>query len=257
LIFLSALVFLPSQVVGAMGVMMILLHNLLDGINPEVLGPLRPLWSILHQREVIELSAQCRFLVVYPLIPWIGVAAAGFGFGEILKLQPNRRQTVMIVLGLIMIAAFFVLRAIDVFGDPLKWSMRPTAMQTCYSFLNCQKNPASLLYLLMTLGPMLLLMAVLERPVLPALISQVLTTFGRVPFFFFVTHLYLIRVVALVAAAIRPLLSGFESQMPQLDFDLPIVYFWFGVVLLIMYFPCRWFAAVKARHRDVWWLGYL
>jgi uncharacterized membrane protein len=160
------------------------------------------------------------------------------------------------VLGLILVAAFVLLRTIDVYGDPLKWSVKPSVLQTCFSYFNCQKNPASLLYLLMTLGLMLILLSLLERPILPAAISRFLMTFGRVPFFFFVTHLYLIQVVAFVAAAVRPFLSGIQPRT-ETTFDLPIVYFWFIVVVTIMYFPCRWFAGIKARHKGVWWLSYL
>jgi uncharacterized membrane protein len=262
LVFLSALVFLPSRVVGAIGLVMILAHNLLDGIKPEIFGPLRPLWLILHERGFIELTAQSRFLVVYPLIPWIGVAAAGFGFGEIMSWKPKHRQTVMIVLGLIMIAAFVLLRTFDVYGDPLKWSVKPSTLRTCFSFFNCQKNPPSLLYLLMTLGPMLILLSMLECPFLPAPISRFLIAFGRVPLFFFTTHLYLIQVVAFVAAAVRQFLSAYLhlpgiKEPTDVSFDLPFVYFWFIVVIFIMYFPCRWFAGIKARHRNVWWLSYL
>jgi uncharacterized membrane protein len=262
LVFLSALVFMPSRVIGAIGVVMIVTHNLLDGIKPEIFGPLRPLWLILHEPGVIELTAQSNFRVVYPLIPWVGVAAAGFGFGEIMTWKPERRQTVMITLGLIMTATFFLLRSFDVYGDPLKWTVKPGALQTCFSYFNCQKNPVSLLFLLMTLGPMLIVLSLLERPFLPAPLSQFLITFGRVPFFFFVTHLYLIQAVAFVAAAVRQLLTTY-LHLPAINaptavyFDLPIVYFWWIVVLVIMYFPCRWFARIKARHRDVWWLSYL
>jgi uncharacterized membrane protein len=261
-VFLAALVFLPSRLVAAIGVLMILSHNLLDGIDPEIFGPLRPFWLILHEPGIIELTAQSRFRVVYPLIPWIGVAAAGFGFGEIMSLEPKRRRTIMIALGLILIAAFALLRAFDAYGDPLKWSLRPTALRTCFAFFNCQKNPPSLLYLLMTLGPMMILLSLLERPILPAPISRFVITFGRVPLFFFVTHLYLIQALASVAAAVRQVLSAYLHlpgiKVPgDVNFDLPFAYFWFVVVLMIMYFPCRWFAGIKARHKDVWWLGYL
>jgi uncharacterized membrane protein len=262
LVFLSALVFLPSRVIGTIGVVMILAHNLLDGIKPEVFGPLRPLWLILHDRGIIELTAQSRLLVAYPLIPWVGVAAAGFGFGEVMTLGPKRRQTVMFVLGLILVAAFVLLRTFDFYGDPLKWSAKATALRTCFSFFNCQKYPASLLFLLMTIGPMLILLSWLEDPLLPAPIARFVITFGRVPLFFFATHLYVIQVVAVVAAAVRPYLTAYLhlpgiKEPGAVDFDLPIVYFWFIVVMIIMYFPCRWFAGIKARHRDVWWLGYL
>ena len=262
LVFLSVLVFLPSRIVGAIGVVMILFHNLLDGIRPEIFGPLRPLWLILHERGMIVLTARSNFLVIYPLIPWVGVAAAGFGFGELTKWKPARRQNVMIVLGLCLFAVFVILRTIDVYGDPLKWSLKTSALRTGFSFFNCQKNPPSLLFLLMTLGPMLMLLALLERPLLPVPISRILITFGRVPLFFFATHLYLIQVVAFVAAAARHFLAG-GVELPagkapaEVTANLPTVYFWFVVVLVIMYFPCRWFAGIKARHRDVWWLSYL
>ena len=203
------LVFLPSRSVGAIGVVMILAHNLLDGINSDSFGALRPLWLILHEKGVIALTAGCNFRIVYPLIPWIGVAAAGFGFGEIMPASPRRRQTVLISLGLFMTALFFLLQAFDFYGDPLKWSPKPTALRTCFSFFNCEKNPPSLLFLLMTLGPMFILLAWLEHRFLPAFVSRFLITFGRVPLFFFLTHLYLIRLVAVVAAGVRAFLPAF------------------------------------------------
>jgi uncharacterized membrane protein len=262
LVFVSALVFLPSRFVGAIGVVMIMAHNVCDGIQPEIFGPFRPLWLILHQRGVIELTSQIKLMVVYPLIPWVGVAAAGFGFGEIMTINPRRRQTVMIALGLIMTAAFFLLRTFDFYGDPLKWSSQSSTLKTSFSFFNCQKNPASLLFLLMTLGPMFILLALLERRFLPALISRFLITFGRVPLFFFVTHLYVIRLFAFVAAAARGLLPAYlfgpgVQAPPGFNLELPWVYLWFVVVMIVMYFPCRWFAGIKARHKNTWWLSYL
>ena len=211
---------------------------------------------------MIELTAQIRLRTIYPLIPWVGVAAAGFGFGEIMTMTPKRRQRVMIALGLSMTAAFFLLRTFDFYGDPLKWSSKSSALRTCFSFFNCQKNPASLLFLLMTTGPMLILLSLLEHRFLPAPVARFLITFGRVPFFFFVTHLYVIRLLAVVAAAARDFLPAFLSvpgvtESPGVNLDLPLVYFWFVVVLFIMYFPCRWFGGIKAKHKDSWWLSYL
>ena len=262
LVFVSALVFLPSRWVGAIGVVMILAHNLFDGIKPEIFGPFRPLWLILHERGVIELTAESKLRVIYPLIPWVGVAAAGFGFGEIMTMKPKRRQTVMIALGLIMTAAFFLLRTFDFYGDPLKWTSKSSTLGTCFSFFNCQKNPASLLFLLITLGPMLILLSLLENRFLPAPITRFLITFGRVPLFFFLTHLYVIKLLATVAAAARQFLPAFlavpgVTASPGVSLDLPYVYLWFVVVMVVMYFPCRWFARVKARHKNTWWLSYL
>jgi uncharacterized membrane protein len=262
LIFLSAIVFLPTRVVGGIGVLMILTHNLLDGVNAEMFGSLRPLWMILHERGPITLSDRSVLIVGYPLIPWLGVAAAGFGFGEIVKLDTKRRRAIMISLGLAMTAAFFLLRALDVYGDPLKWSHKASTLWTCFSFLNCLKYPPSLLFLLMTLGPMIALLAILDRNILPALISRFLLTFGRVPLFFFVAQWYVLNPLAIVVAVARGYSPGSvymppTTAPPGVKFDLPMVYFWFVVALIILYFPCRWFAGVKARHKDVWWLSYL
>lgn len=203
LVFLSAIVFFPARVVGAIGVVLIVAHNLLDGIKPEIFGPLRPLWLILHQPGEISLTAQSRLLVAYPLIPWVGVAAAGFGFGEIVTMETKRRRTIMITLGLAMTAAFFLLRTIDFYGDPLKWAPRASALRTGFSFFNCQKYPPSLLFLLMTLGPMIVLLSLLERDVIPAPISRFLITLGRVPLFYFVAQWYVIKALAIVVAAAR------------------------------------------------------
>jgi uncharacterized membrane protein len=262
LIFLSAIVFLPSRVIGAIGVVMILTHNLFDGVKAEMFGSLRPLWLILHERGPISLSDKVVLQIAYPLIPWVGVAAAGFGFGEIVKMDTKRRRAIMISLGLAMTAAFFLLRALDFYGDPLKWSHKASALRTCFSFLNCLKYPPSLLFLLMTLGPMIALLAILDRNILPAPISRFLITFGRVPLLFFVAQWYVLNSLAIVVAVARGY-SPAVVYMPEVNappgakFDLPMVYFWFVVALVILYFPCRWFAGVKARHKDVWWLSYL
>ena len=177
-------------------------------------------------------------------------------------METKRRRTLMLALGLSLTAAFFLLRTIDVYGDPLKWSPRASALRTCFSYFNCQKYPPSLLFLLMTLGPTIALLPLLERDVIPAPISRFLITLGRVPLFYFVAQWYVIKVLAMVVAAARGFspdylyVSGVPAP-PGVKFELPMVYFWFFVVLVILYFPCRWFAGVKARHKDVWWLSYL
>jgi uncharacterized membrane protein len=262
LVFLSALVFLPAGVVGLVGVVMILTHNLLDGINPDSFGPLRPLWLILHQQGMIQLTPDSKLLVAYPLIPWIGVAAAGFGFGKIVTMETQARRRLMVTLGLAMTAAFFVLRAVDVYGDPLKWSVKTSALRTGFSFFNCQKYPPSLLFLLMTLGPMIAVLPALERGVVPAPIARFLATLGRVPLFFFVAQWYVIKTLAIIVAAARGFSPSYlyvpgVPEPPGVKFDLPMVYLWFVVVLIILYFPCRWFAALKDRNKNVWWLSYL
>ena len=212
---------------------------------------------------MIELTAKIVLQVAYPLIPWVGVAAAGFGFGEIVKMETKRRDT-------FMISARpghdrRVLPAADASTSTATHSNGATkaaALRTCFSFFNCQKYPPSLLFLLMTLGPMVVLLAMLEHNIFPAPISRFLITFGRVPLFFFVMQWYVIKPWR--SSSQRPVgispasfICRASQWHPGVKFDLPMVYFWFVVVLVILYFPCRWFAGVKARHKDVWWLSYL
>jgi uncharacterized membrane protein len=259
---LGALVFLPTWAVAAFGVVMIAGHNLLDEIDPAVFGPLTPLWETLHRKEMhhddLKLFGDTiTFGTQYPLIPWIGVMAAGYGFGPVLLCEPASRQRWLVGLGTGLCVAFVAVRALNVYGDPDLWSPQQDATFTVLSFLNCHKYPPSLCYLLMTLGPALLLLAFFEWA--PHGPGRPLLIFGRVPMFFYLIHIPLIH--GLMAAAAyatygRPVLPAlFEGKLSP-DGYLPGVYcIWLGI-LLLLYFPCRWFAGVKARRRD-WWLSYI
>src|SRR5580692_3164149 len=148
MIVLSALVHLPASVVTAFGVVMIATHNLLDSIDSS-----NPLWSILDSPNVIVNHPGRIVRVVYVLIPWVGVTAAGYGLGQIYSWPSARRKAFLLPLGAGLSATFVVLRGINVYGDPLRWSTQKSAAFTALSFLNTTKYPPSLLYLLMTLGP--------------------------------------------------------------------------------------------------------
>ena len=178
---------------------MVVLHNTLDGIRPEQFGGAHWLWRLLHVRG--PLYPEGSFRVAYPLIPWIGVMGTGYCFGRILDLEPDRRVRLLLGLGLGVTAAFVVLRWSNLYGDPFPWTVQPSMTLTIASFLNCEKYPPSLLYLLMTLGPMLLMLAAFEkvraRPWNPLLV------FGRVPLFYYLLHLPLLHAVALVFAQWR------------------------------------------------------
>jgi uncharacterized membrane protein len=260
MVVLSALVFLPPWGVGAFGIVMIATHNLLDGIAVKSLlaapgawgdaGLGDWLWSILHVQNPP---------VIYPLIPWIGVMAAGYAFAELIRHDPLKRRRELLQLGTALTAAFVVLRAVNRYGDPHPWSMQASGLFTFLSFLNTTKYPPSLLFLLMTLGPAIAALALFEQVRGP--IARFFITFGRVPFLFYVVHLYLIHALVLVAAAwrgddIRSFLTFFRRFPPVSGYSLGVAYFvWIGVVLAL-YPLCRWFAGVKARRREVW-LSYL
>jgi uncharacterized membrane protein len=262
---LAALVHLPLPAVAATGLAMIALHNLADRVTPAAFGALAPLWTVLHGQGVVLNAAQHIVFVAYPLIPWIGVTAAGYSLGAAFEWTPERRRRLLMRLGTTMCAAFVLLRAVNVYGDPSRWSGQASPAHTLLSFLNTTKYPPSLLFLLMTLGPALLFLAWVDRA--RPRVFDTAFVFGKVPLFYFLLHLPLIHLLAVVVCYARYGTAHWMFESARLDqypftrppgwgFSLPIVYLiWIGVVAAL--FPlCRWFAAVKHRRSD-WWLSYL
>jgi uncharacterized membrane protein len=261
---LSGLVFLPLPVITAFGVSLILFHNLFDTLRPESFGAWRWLWMVLHQPGILEPLPGIHFIVLYPLVPWIGVMAAGYGFGQLLVLEPDRRRLFLRWMGAGLSLAFLILRAWNQYGDARPWSSQSNGLLTALSFLNCAKYPPSLQFLLMTLGPAILFLSWAERPLNAA--GRWLVSFGRVPFFYYLLHLFLIHAVAVLFAAIRHGTVAFLFQTSLTDFPanpptgygygLPIVYLVWTAIILILAPACRWFANLKARRREPW-LSYL
>jgi len=265
---LAALVHLPLQAVAAIGVGMVALHNTLDGVMNQSLW-----WMVLHRAGFTMPGGSAPLVwVQYPLIPWIGVMAAGYAFGALYELDPHRRVRIVARLGLALTAAFIVIRAINVYGDPSRWSVQPTVLFTVFSFINTTKYPPSLLYLLMTLGPALVALALFEargegqageaRQAAGA--RGALVTFGRVPLFFYLWQWVLAHTAAIVATAVAGRSFAYLLLMPPAIFNVPwgngfrlwVVYLCWACIIAIEYPLCRWFAGVKRRRRD-WWLSYL
>jgi uncharacterized membrane protein len=256
MIALSGLVFLPSWAVAVFGLAMIAGHNLLDGVRPEDLGRWGPLWVVLHQPGRVQLGPGISYFALYPMVPWIGVMAAGFAFGPILGLEPSRRRRVLLMLGTGLTSAFVLLRWANMYGDPQPWAAQQTPLFTLLSFLNCEKYPPSLLYLLMTLGPAIAALGLFDRGLGP--VGRPLRTIGRVPLFFYllqwpVAHLMAIAVAMIVGQPWRWLLRSGPFGGPEgYGHGLPFVYIMWVVALLILYPPCAWFADLKRRRRDAW-----
>jgi uncharacterized membrane protein len=269
MILLSGLVFLPTTAVTIFGVAMIACHNLFDGVRAADWGRFDWLWKILHTGEVFELRPGYTFWPFYPLIPWIGVMAAGYGLGAIMLLDPHRRRRELLTLGLALILLFVALRWSNLYGDKSAmgeglagpWSVQSDWRFTLLSFINCQKYPPSLLFLLMTLGPALVALAVFDWPTGP--VGRVFVTFGRVPLFFYLIHWYVIKGLALGLAYLHYGRADWlygdpppNSTPSDWGYDLWLVYvIWVGVVLFLYPF-CGWFAEVKRRSRAAW-LSYL
>jgi uncharacterized membrane protein len=261
MVVLSALIFLPVRVIGALGVLTIVSHNLLDGVLVNHPPWLRAVWSLLHVGEPIDLGSGVRFGVSYPLVPWVGVMALGYAFGGVMRLDCNSRRRWLIGLGVGMTLTFLALRALNRYGDPHPWTPQGGTVFTFLSFLRCEKYPPSLLYLLMTLGPMLVALGVLDGGDGP--LSRPLMVFGRVPLFFYLLHLPLIHALAVVFACGLYGRADWLFRNPPYPglpdgygYPLPVVYLVWAVVVIALYPACRWFAAVKARHRGGW-LSYL
>jgi uncharacterized membrane protein len=261
MVFLSGLIFFPRWALSVVSIGMIGLHNAFDGVQADTPGALGWIWQILHVQSPIVYSPNAIFFVAYPLIPWIGVMAAGYLFGSLLQREESARRKTLYRLGFGLIAGFVVLRALNIYGDPHPWSVQGSTVHTILSFLDTHKYPPSLLYLMMTLGPAIAVLPLLER--WRNGFASFLTVFGRVPLFYYVLHLYLIHLCAIAAAIVVGINPAFlfsntfpgRWQVPY-GFGLPTVYLvWIGVVL-VLYFPCRWFADLKRRRRDVW-LSYL
>jgi uncharacterized membrane protein len=279
MVLMAGLVKLPLKLIGVIGLLIIGCHNLLDPhlgeLGPVLAGSsLSGLWKILYLSFFagpVSLGENGpNLIVLYSIIPWIGVMAAGYSFGKVLTLDPSRRNRASLILGLGATALFVLLRGFNLYGDPRPWSSAAQGfnggapMPPLLSFLNTTKYPASLLFLLMTLGPTISLIPLLDgaRNVLARWVS----VFGRVPFFFYVLHIPLIHALALVVSWIR---SGevspwlFENHPmgnpPPPDgytWSLPLLYSVWAVTIVVLYFACRWFSGIKARRKE-WWLGYL
>ena len=264
---MAALVYVPMRWLAALSVAAILLHNCLDGIRAQQFGPAAWAWNLLHQPGVIPVSGKL-VLVTYTFLPWTAVMAAGFCFGRVFQLEPNARRRVMLRLGLAMTTAFVALRALNHYGDPVPWTHQKSALFTVLSFLNCTKYPGSLDFLLMTLGPALLVLAWFERREFRP--ANPLVVFGRVPMFYFILHFYLIHILAVLFAWLRygssatrfvfnplPSMGGPAKLFPSpFGYSLWTTYGVWLLVLVLLYPVCRWFANVKSRRRD-WWLSYL
>lgn len=283
MVVLSLLVWLPVRAIAAFGVSLIALHNLTDRLTPAQFGSVGWLWKVLHYPDFIwVIPEKFPIVIAYPLIPWMGVMAAGYAFGAVVKMPPEVRQRAMFFVGACATLLFVVLRGGNFYGNapilehspPIQmlrsngpWQVQASAVMTIASFLNVQKYPPALDYLLMTLGPGLMVLGALDRRAVGKALGPVMRfflVFGRVPMFFYVSHIYVAHLFAALVAWIchQPaawLLHGamFLNNVPAgYGHGLAFVYLMWCIVIAVLYLPCRWFAGVKSRRRD-WWLSYL
>jgi uncharacterized membrane protein len=259
MIALAGLIALPRPLIAAAAVALVASHNLLDRVSPASLGAWSGLFRMLHVQGFVELPGGLQLMVLYPVLPWIGVMALGYALGPLLLAPDEIRHRTLVRMGGALLLGFLLLRAWNGYGDPAGWTIYPDEGRTVLSFLDTTEYPPSLLFLLMTLGPALLVLSVAER--WRGVAGDVLVVLGRVPLFYYVLHLALIHALALVIGT----LAGFEPEAfltawPSLPagwgYGLPMVFALWAAVVLALYPACRWFAGLKAT-RPERWLRYL
>ena len=266
MIVLAGLIHLPKKLILVFCIILVAGHNFLDGVH--VTGNTFPAfgWSILHEQQFFTWHSEM-LLVGYPVIPWIGVMPLGYLLGEWYAsgYDAEKRKKNLLMLGIGAIVVFVVLRYSNLYGDPGKWASQKNPFFTFLSFLNVTKYPPSLLYILVTLGPALLFLAFTEK--LNGAVVKVVSVYGRVPMFYYLIHIYVIHLVALVASAITPgqdwsiwLLKEpiwFTKDLRGYGFSLPVAYLFWITIVVALYPLCKWYDRYKQEHKEKWWLSYL
>ena len=258
MILMAALVHLPRAVVATIAVLLIAGHNLFDGVQPAAFGSLGWVWNVLH---VPGFVIPGKLLVAYPLIPWVAVMALGYTLARCYEWSADRRRGLFISIGLIAIGLFIALRFSNGYGNPDPWTPQRSAALTVASFLNVRKYPPSLDFVLMTLGPILVALALTEGA--RGRFARWLSVYGRVPLFFYVTHIFAAHLAGVLLALIQggrlmriPVITDPASLPDWFGVGLPGVYLAWAMVVVALYFPCRAVARLKDRRR-AWWLQYL
>lgn len=253
MISLAALLHLPRPAQFALGLAIVCLHNLLDPIKLTPESPWYTVWTMIHQRSMIDIGGGIMAKTTYPVLPWIGVILLGYACGPLFARGSDAAQRIrrLVLLGSAMIVGFVAIRYLNFYGDK-PWFHGETPLRTVMSFLALTKYPPSLLFLMPTIGTGCLLLALFEKyedsQAMPAL-----ALFGGAPMFFYIVHLYVLKLIYNVALAIYGPVKG---KVFGVD-NLSTVWLWVAILIPVLYFPTRWFAGVKQRRRDIWWLKYL
>ena len=265
MIVLAALVFLPTQAIVVVGLIIIFGHNLLDPLRRHGLGFLDYAWYVLHQPQLVVANGRL-ISIFYPVLPWAGLMVLGYAFGSLFgnDVPAARRTVLLLASGIAALALFLILRLFNLYGEPIPRQTLDSDTFTLLSFLNTTKYPPSLQFLLMTMGPALVFLALIEYARPQA--TNPLVVFGRVPFFFYIVHIYLIHALAMMTLALTGwdwreyILSAPRFRSGRLEgfgFGLEAVYSIWAIVVILLYPLCRWYQQVRQNHPGKWWLSYL
>ena len=265
LVLLSVLVFLLIKMIFAIGIILVFGHNLLDPITVNGISFQDLLWYALHQPNVFFLG-KTTISLFYPILPWLGLMALGYVLGTFYTkdFDEQRRRRWLVLIGLGAVLLFLALRGFNLYGEPRSWSTQGSTLFTIMSFLNTSKYPPSLHFLLMTIGPALILLALSEsmRP----RITKPIVIFGRVPFFFYILHLYFIHAFAMLALVfagrdwreyILTASAIASGTLNSFGLRIEAIYLVWILLIVLLYPLCRWYQRYKENNPTKWWLSYL
>lgn len=266
MIILGLMIWLPFKAILITGLVIVLGHNAMDFAEKAWNGNVPLWWSFLHRTRVVPLGGGFSIGIFYPFLSWAGLMMLGYCAGKLFTdMDAVRRKRILISTGIGALLLFLILRAINIYGDPLTWSKQDGTMRTFFSFMNVQKYPPSLLFMCATIGPALLFLSTIKDT--NSRISKIIMVYGRVPLFYFVVHFYLLHIATAVFFLSRghTLAEGinglprfpFRFVMPGEGFSLGGVYIAWLITVIIMYPLCKWFDQYKRNHKDKWWLSYL
>ncbi|MFZ2994796.1 DUF1624 domain-containing protein [Sphingobium sp.] len=253
MIILAALIRLPKSLLIAIGLVIVCGHNLLDPIRLQDGDALFPLWAMIHQRDTFALPFGLLVKTTYPILVWIGVMVLGYGVGAwfLPSVDPRARERRLLMLGCGMLIAFVLLRLLNIYGDKPWFTVEGDPMRTFFSFMSMTKYPASLLFLLPTLGIGTLLLVLFGRMQGSMLIDR-LSVFGGAPMFFYIFHLSVLRILYHTALAIWGPNHGIMFGVDSYGWVLV----WYFALIVPLYIPTAWYSRLKKRRRDIAWLKY-
>jgi len=266
MIALSVLIHLPQNLVLLIGIAIVGGHNLLDSLHVPGNSLKSFGWALLHDSNFFNWNGR-NVLVGYPVIPWIGIMALGYCLGALYKpdFSPEKRKKILLWIGSAAVALFVLIRLLNSYGDRSHWSQQATSFYTFLSFIKVSKYPPSLLYILVTLGPAILFLAVAENIKGP--VSRFISVYGRVPMFYYLLHIFLIHLLTMIAAGLFTDFSWkvwilkeplwFTETLKGYGFSLGIVYLVWMLVVMALYPLCKWYDRYKQNHKEKWWLSYL
>jgi uncharacterized membrane protein len=266
MVILGLMVWLPVNIILCIGILIICFHNMLD--HEEIIrnGKVGVFWDLMHRGnfEAIRFAPNHIFLLVYAFLPWTGIMLLGYGMGRIFMgvFSPKRRRKILIIAGSVFILIFFIFRSYNHYGDPVHWELQRTQLFSWLSFINLSKYPPSLDYIALTIGVAMIMLGLLDRVSNKSF--EFVKVFGRVPFFFYILHIYLIHSLTVILFFVQgysekdiaPQHAPFYFRPDHFGFGLAGVYLLWLAVILILFPFCKWYDNYKTTHKK-WWLSYI